>query len=187
MFGDRFQYRLADMAAFGPAGMMALAVGSPLAGGALSAMGTLAGGNWARASGLAQQNADNYQAQQLRQNAGLAMAAGQTKQFDTQQKTNLAIDTSTARAAASGVNAGVGSAATNVGEIAKRGSYLSALDLYNGKVQATGLLNEANAAEYSGKIAALEGSEKQSASYLAAGGTLAGSFGSAFKQYASPT
>jgi hypothetical protein len=103
--------------------------------------------------------------------------------FDTQTKTNLAISSSTARAAASGVDAGVGSPATNVGDIAKRGEYLASMDLWRGKSQATGLLNEAEGATYEGDAAALEAKEKQDASYLAAAGTLAGGLGSGFSSY----
>ena len=184
MFADRLRFRFHDVVALDP--MSALVIGTTVAGGALSAGSTLAGGAASKTAGQLQKQADEYKAKQAEQNAGLAVAAAQTRMFDTQQKSNLLQSTSTARASASGVDAGTGSAVENVGEIAKRGSYLAALDLFNGQSQATGLLNEAKGYRYSGDIAELEGEEKEKASYLAAGGQLVGSFGSAFGNYANP-
>lgn len=199
MFNDRLRYRLADVVAFDPASLAlmgaagsaiggaapSIAAGSTLAGGAISAVSSIFGGKAAKQAGQMQQQADEFKAQQAEQNASMAVAAAGVKAQDTGQKTSLTESTATARAAASGIDAGVGSAATTVGDIAKRGSYLQALDLYNGQSQATGLLNEARGYRYSGDVAALEGDEKETASYLAAGGALAGSAGSSFKTYKS--
>jgi len=185
MFNDRFRFTLADVATFDPTGGL-LTTGLMLAGGAAAAGGTLAGGNYAAQAGRMAQAAEAYKATQLRQNAGLAIAGAQRQMFDTQDRTRLAISSSTARAAASGVDAGVGSPATNVGELAKRGSYLQLMDLWRGQSQASGLLNEAQAATYQGDVDVLEGDEKQRASYYAAAGTLAGSAGSALGTYAKP-
>ena len=71
----------------------------------------------------------------------------------------------------SGVNASVGSPASDVGQIARRGSYLSALDLFRGQNTATGLRNQAAGVLYSGS-AAQEGAD------LSAFGTIAGGAGS---------
>jgi hypothetical protein len=114
VWNDRYRFDLAEMAALDPATMLAVGVGSTIAGGGLSAASTLAGGNWAKAAGLATQQADNFQAAQLRRNAGIAIGTSQVKMFDTQTKTGLAESTSTARAAASGVDAGTGSAAMGI-------------------------------------------------------------------------
>ena len=181
MWNDRLQYRLADLATFDPLTMTA--IGLTVAGGAASAAGTLAGGNYAAQAGRMAQAAEAYKATQLRQNAGLAIAGAQRQMMDTQDRTRLAISSSTARAAASGVDAGVGSPATNVGELAKRGSYLSLMDLWKGQAQASGLENEATAALYTGEMERMEGEEKQQASRLAAAGTLAGSAGSSLGTY----
>ena len=59
--------------------------------------------------------------------------------------------------------------------------YLQSMDLFNGESQATGLLNEAKGFRYSGELAKEGGEEAQKASYLAAGGQLLSSAGSAFK------
>jgi hypothetical protein len=171
---------------FDPTGGI-LTAGLALAGGAVSAAGTLAGGSYAASAGRMQQAQDQYQATQLRTNAGQALAASQRTMMETQQRGNLAISSSRAIAAASGVNAGAGSAVENVGELARRSAYLASMDLFNGKSQATALLSEANSAEYSGKIAALGGQEAQKASYLAAGGQMLGAVGSAVGKITLPT
>lgn len=177
MFNDRYTAGLWERAAFDP--LTLTAAGLSIAGGALTAGGTLAGGNFAAAAGRAQQQEANYRAAQLRANAGQALAASQRQMMESQTKTDLAISTSRANAAASGVNVGAGSSVANIGELAKRGEYIASMDLFNGKSHASELLNEANAAEYSGKVAEVEGEEKQKASYLAAGGQLLGAAGSA--------
>jgi hypothetical protein len=182
MFTDRYSAGLWERATFDPLSMTA--IGLSVAGGALSAGGTLAAGNTAAQAGKLEKAAADYKATQLRQNAALAIRGGQVQAADTELKTKAAISSSTARAAASGVDAGVGSPATNVGEIAKRGSYLASMDLWRGRSQASGLLNAAQAATYEGDVAELEGEEKKKASYLAAAGTLAGSAGSSLGTYA---
>jgi hypothetical protein len=163
-----------------------LAGGMQGVGGITNALGTLAGGASAKQAGQMEEQAANFQATQLRQNASQAVASSQRQMLDTQLKTQQLVSTSTARSAAGGVNAGAGSAATNVGNIAQRGSYQSMMDLFSGQSKATGMLNEAAGVQYTGQMEALEGEEKQDASYLAAGGTLAGGLGSMFETYGKP-
>jgi hypothetical protein len=110
------------------------------------------------------------------QNAAQATASGQRKMLDTQDRTRMAESTITARAAAGGVDAGVGSPASDVGDVAKRGSYHALMDMFNGQSEAVGLMNQGNAEEWTGAV-------KQSQAPLAAAGTLAGSAGSMFQQY----
>jgi hypothetical protein len=182
MWNDRYTAGLWGRAAFDPTGGL-LTAGLMVAGAAAAAGGTLAGGSAAAQAGKMEQAAAAYKATQLRQNAGLAIRGAQTQMADTQTKTGLLTSSSTARAAASGVDAGVGSPGTNVGDIAKRGSFFSLMDLWKGQSEASGLDNEATAAQYSGEMARVEGEEKQNASYLSAAGTLAGGAGSAFGAY----
>lgn len=149
---------------FDPITMTVMSLGSTLIGGGLSAAGTLAGGNAAKQAGEFTQQMDN-------QNAAQALASGQRKAFDTQDKTRSLMSTAQARAGASGVDAGVGSPASIQGDIAKRGSYHSLMDIFNGQSEGVGLQNQGNVAQW-------EGDQKQSNSELAAGGTLAGAAGS---------
>lgn len=149
--------------------LTALSMSATAASGVIGASNTLAAGDDAAAAG-------RYKAEELRQNASQALASSQRKMFDTQRRTRLAISTSTARAAASGVAPDVGSPVENAANLDARGSYQALLDLWNGQSNYTGLRNEADLAEW-------EGEEKKRASRLAAAGTLAGSFGTMFKRY----
>jgi len=149
--------------------MTMTAMGATALGTVMSASGTIAGGQAAQTSA-------NFKAAQLDQNAAGAIASGQRTMFDTQTKARLAGSTATARAGASGVNAGTGSAVADVGQIAKRGSYLAATDLWRGENTATGLENEAAGIRYSGN-AAEEGAD------LSAAGTIAGGAGSMAQMY----
>jgi hypothetical protein len=160
-----------------------LSKGATGAGGALSAASTIAGGNFAAQAGQMQKTASYAKATQLEQNAGQAIASSQRQMFDTQQRTRLAMSTARARGASAGVDVGVGSPAANQGELAGRGSYQALMDMFNGQSAATGLDNQANAARYEGDVAEIEGEAKQSASYLAAAGTLAGTAGSMTSTY----
>jgi hypothetical protein len=169
----------------GAAAVAGATMGLNAAGSVLQAQGTLAGGSYAKQAGDMQQVEANYQADQITQNASQAIASSQRQSLDTAMKTKLAISTARANAGASGVNAAVGSPAEAVGQLAQRGSYLAAMDMFNGKSTATGLLNQAAGVRYSGQIAELSGEEQQDASKLAALGTLAGSAGSMMKQYGS--
>ena len=65
---------------------------------------------------------------------------------------------------------------TDVGEIAKRGSYHALMDMFNGESETVGLRNQGAAAEWEGNV-------KKDNSVLAAAGTLAGSAGSMFQTY----
>src|SRR5579884_769857 len=128
---------------FDPATMTAISLGATAVGAGVSAAGTIAGGNAAQASA-------GYQAAQLRQNEGGAIASSQQQMFDTQQKARLAASKVAAESGASGTNAGVGSPAATTSAIAQRGSYLATMDLFRGQNQATGLENEAKGALYTG-------------------------------------
>lgn len=175
----------AGVVVFGPATLTlgTLAMTATAIGGAASAAGTLAAGNFAKTAGEMQQQAKIFEAKQLTANSADEIAASQRKMLDTQEKTRLLEATATARAGASGVNAGVGSPLTDVAEIAQRGSYHAAMDLWQGESNATGLKNRATGAIYSGELDEAGGEEAQAGSYLSATGTLASTAGSMYKTY----
>lgn len=171
--------RLFANANFDPVTMTALAVG----GGALSAAGTLMGGNAAAAAGRMQQQAAQFQATQDRMNSAADIAAGQRKMFETQLNAKLTASRAVAGAAAGGVTTTTGSPLDTQAQIESRGHYAAALDLWNGQNAATGDLNKAAAADYSGLVAAQSGEMQQEASEFSAAGTLASSGASAYKIY----
>lgn len=186
MWNDRYSAEglsLFGRAVFDPGTLMLSSMAATAVGGGLTAAGTLAGGNFAKTAGQMQQSAAQSEALQIEDNASQAFASNQREALDTEQKTRLAISTAKARGAASGVDIGTGSPATNVGEIAQRGSYQALTSMFNGESAATGLRNKAAAVRYGGDLSELEGEEKQSASRLSALGTLAGSAGSMFSTY----
>jgi hypothetical protein len=154
-----------------------------LAGAATSAAGTIAGGANSAAMGRAQAGEATFEAAQDRENAASDIAAGQRNMINSQQKTNLLIGSATARAGASGVNAGVGSAAENVGEIGQKGRYAAALDLWNGQNAAAGDLNKAQAQDYQSSLDLIGGQAAQKAATYSALGTLAGGGSSAYKLF----
>lgn len=170
---------MADPFSLGTIGLV-----TSLAGSTIAAGGQLAGGAMAGQAGTAQKQASEFEATQLDQNATTAIAAGQRQMFDTQTKTRLAVSSSRARAGASGVDPGTGSALENEGELSERGSYQALMDLWNGENTATGLNNKATATRYSGDLAEWEGKTKEKLSYLGAAGTLASGVGGGITNFA---
>lgn len=168
---------------YDPVTLTAVSIGATMAGGAISAAGTLAGGSFAKTAGQMQKASADYQADQLEQNATQAIASGQRTMLDTQEKARLATSSLKARAGASGVDAGVGSPLADEGEIAQRGSYHALMDMFNGESTATGLRNQAKGVRYTGELDEMGGDEAKEASYFSAAGTLAGSAGSALSTY----
>jgi len=169
--------------AYDPGTLMAASLAASAVGGGFSAMSTLAGGGMAKAAGIAQRTEANYQAAQLNENASQEIAGAQRQAIDAAQRTRLAISTATARAGASGAAPDVGSAVGNTGQLAQRGSYQALMDMFNGQSKASGLENQAAGIRYTGAVDELEGEGKQKASYLAAGGELAGAAGSMASTY----
>src|SRR5262249_52914310 len=88
-----------------------------------------------------------------------------------------------AQAAAGGVTTTTGSPLTNEAQIAARGRYASNLELWNGQNAASGDLNKAAAAHYSGLVDQIGGEMQQTASEFSAAGTLASSGASGYKMY----
>ncbi len=146
-----------------------ISMGLTAVAGAIGAGATIAGGNAAK-------QASQYTATQLRQNASTEIGAAQRSAIDDKLKASMIASEVTARAAASGVNAGFGSPVTDVGEIKQRGEYNSLMDLWRGQNAATGDINKAKAAEFEGEAA-------QDASYLNAAATIAGAGASMYKTY----
>jgi hypothetical protein len=152
-------------------------------GAGVSAAGTIAGGANAASLGQSQQNADNYQAAQLRENASSEIGAAQQQMLQTQQKTRLAQGTLQANAAGSGFVASTGSSEAISQSIARQGSYQAAMNLFQGRNQATGMLNQAQGATMSGQIAAEGGQMQEEGSDFSAVGNLATAGGTIFKNF----
>ncbi len=157
--------------------------GLALAGGVMSAAGTLMGGAASAQMGRMQQQQYEFQAAQERENAAAEIATAGRKSLDTQMRANLLRSSAVAGAAAGGVTTTGGSPLTNEAMIAARGKYAASLDMWNGENAATGDLNKAIAAHYAGQLAEQGGEMAQTASYFSAAGTLASGGASAYKMY----
>jgi hypothetical protein len=149
----------------------------------ISAATTIAGGKYAAQAGQMKQAAANFEADQDVANAASETAAAQRQAIDTNQKANLLRSSAVANEAASGVNAGTGSALTNQAQIAARGNYQADMDLWSGQNQASGSLNQAAAKRYTGEMDLLGGEEAQRASSLNALSTIAGGGASIMRMY----
>lgn len=110
------------------------------------AFGTLTGG-------FAEKEAADYRADQLRVNAGQAMAASQREAISTQQQAERVASRALAVAAASGGGASDPTVVKIMAGIASEGAYRTALDLYQGQEKARALNTQADAAEYEGRLA----------------------------------
>lgn len=154
---------------------------------AISAVSTIAGGNNAAAMGAAQKNAAYAQAEQLRAQEGTAIGAAQREMLDTQAKAKMLMSTVRANAAAGGVNAAEGSPLQVTQQIAKRGSYQAAMDLWQGQNKAVGLENESTSLKYGGDVAEAAGKMEQQASLGKALATIAGGGASMYKTYGRST
>lgn len=140
-----------------------------LGGGAISAVGTIAGGQAAKAAG-------DYRAQQAEMAAKEARAASQREAMDKRREGTLMASRLQARAAASGGGADDPTVLDLAGDIAQRSEYGALLDMYKGENRARGLLDDAATSRFEGRM-------KQNQSYLAAAGTLLKSVAGAYDRY----
>lgn len=150
----------------------AIAAGTAVAGAALTAASTISAGNARKAE-------SNYEAGQLKENAGQAQASGERAMLVQNRQTKLAESRAQAVAAASGGGALDPSVVDVEGNIAGEGAYRALSALYEGNSQATGMQNQAAATEFSG-------SQAQKASMISAGGGFLSSVGSTLSQKYSP-
>lgn len=154
-----------------------------VAGGALSAAGTLIGGQAAADAGEAGQKSKNFEAVQLDQSAQESRAASQRVALEDRRKSKLLQSTLQARAAASGGGADDQTVVGLGRDIAGRGEYEALTSMYTGENRARGLQDQALGARLTGDALRAEGRAKRNASYLSAAGTLVGSAGSAYGTY----
>lgn len=154
-----------------------------VASGALSAAGTIMGGNAAAQAGQSAQQGQYFKAAQEEQAAQESRAASQRTALDKQHQATLLQSTLQANAAASGGGAADPGVVDLSKNIAGRGEYQSLMDLYTGENRGRGLEDQALGSRMTGDAQLAEGKAKQDASYLSAAGTLIGSGGSAYRTY----
>jgi len=149
----------------------------------VSAAGKSDAGSNAEQVGLQQQAARQYEAAQLRVNAGQSIAASQRAAEEQRRQGMLVQSRAIALAAAGGggvTDPGIITVLSrNAGEIA----YRSAVALYEGEDKARSLNAEAAAREYSGEMAAEAGRDRKKASMTSAFGDLIKGGSSLFQSF----
>lgn len=153
------------------------------AGAAVSALGTIAGGNAAEAAGKAANASAQFTAKQQEIAAGEARASAQRAHFEKQRETRLVLSTLQARAASSGGGADDPTIVGLVGDIGARGEYESLMEMYKGENRARGLEDAAISSRLTGEASLAEGRSKRKAASLSALGTIIGGAGSMYNVY----
>lgn len=120
-------------------------------GGALDAFGQAAGGVSHVMFGIQARQAAQFQAAQLRQNAGTAQAASQRTAFDIDRQTQFITSRALAVAAGSGGGASDPTVVNLIARDAGEGAYQKQLALYGGKDRARLDMESADAKTFEGK------------------------------------
>lgn len=127
--------------------MIPLAVGGTV----LSGVGQMSSAAATMAQGAGQQQASNYSAGVLRQQAGAVVGEAESKVPVIAQNTAYVQSQLRANAAGSGGSASAVTPVTIAGQIAARGEYNALSTLYSGQEKAAGLQNQANLDIYTGQ------------------------------------
>lgn len=138
----------------------------------VNTLGTIAQGNQAKAQGIAAQNAANFRAAQLEQQAGQERAAAQRNAIEERRQARLAMSRGLAVAAASGGGALDPTVVNLLGDVQAEGDYRALMRLYQGEERARGAELGATAARYEGDSAYAAGVAAQRNSRFAAVGNL---------------
>lgn len=142
------------------------------AGGNLSASGDVLGALSHLQFGLQSQQAAEYQAAQLRQNAGQSQAMAERQAYNQDLDTRLLESRALAVAAASGGGASDPTVVNTIARIAGEGAYRKAAALYGGQDQARRQQMQAQAAEYHGAEERANSNLVGEAQFARAGGTM---------------
>lgn len=110
-----------------------------------------------------------YQAQQLRENAGLALASGQRDAESVDVRAKLIASRALAVAAGGGGGASDPTVVNTIAGIASEGAYRKALALYHGETEARGLNMRADAATFEGESQAHAARTAAAGSLISAG------------------
>lgn len=149
----------------------------------LSAFGQKQQGSDAAATGVQQLALAQFQAAQMRTNAGEAIASSQRAADDIQRQQEYVASRALAVAAASGGGASDPTVINLIARTAGEGAYRRAVALYQGEDKSRALKAQADATEYGGLLAAEAGGKTQSAYDIGAASTLMKSGASLFSKY----
>lgn len=164
--------------------LQGISTGASVLGMMQGASGSQSAAMAARRNALAVQQSREFEAQQLEQNAGQAIASGQHQAFDQRRLAQLVQSRALAVAAAGGGGASDVTVQNMIGKIAGEGAYRSAVSLYEGEDKARSMRLAAATRRMEGELA-IEGGEAAAEAYKTKGmsGILSGA-GSLFSKYA---
>lgn len=131
-------------------GLSAFGMGAQVAGGNQQVAGIRQQGNAAVILGQEQQTAKDYEAAQLKQQAGQVNASGSQEVANNTRATNIILSNARAAAAGSGGSVSSPSVLSVLGNISARGEYNSLSDLYGTGEKAAGMVTQANLDTYEG-------------------------------------
>ncbi len=154
-----------------------------IAGTIISAQGQQQAGQAAAATGVAQQQASDYSATVLRQQAGQKIAQGAAAANIQRINTSYVLSTARANAAAAGISSTSPGVVNIEGNIAARGEYNALSALYSSNEEAAGLNNQAALDVYTGQQEVIAGQEKQQASNIGAISTIMSGVGGLAAKY----
>lgn len=149
----------------------------------LSTAGQIQQANAAEAQGIAQQQAADYQAEQMRVNAGQERAMSQRRAIEASREKRLTQNSLITRAAASGGGTLDGSVVKIMGDLEEEGEYNKGVALYEGEERARDLESGAAIQTYEGEQAKIAGKMRKRAGYLEAGSTLLSGSSKAYGSY----
>jgi hypothetical protein len=129
----------------------------------LQGVGGLIAGRGARAAGEGERRAAEFQAQQLEQNAGQAIAASQRNAEEERRKARLLASRALAVAAASGGGASDVTVQNIIADIEGEGTYRAMTALYQGEEKARQLSMAAAGKRYEGELAVQASKQKRTA------------------------
>lgn len=146
--------------------------GIQVAGTIMSAQGSLNSADASRASGDAQNVKAQYEAAQMRVNAGQAQAAGHAEMQTQLLQSKLLQSRALAIAGASGAGALDPNVVDVISGISKVGKYNADMTSFNAASRAKAMLDQASATEYSGRQAKAAGDVAAGVGRFAAVGTI---------------
>jgi hypothetical protein len=139
-------------ASFGSGTLASLTPSLSTAAMGLQAGGTIVSALGNRNAGIASQNEADYEAAQLRQNAGQEQASAEQKMQQQNRQTDYVLSNAQAAAAAGGGSATDPTVVNNLSTIAGEGRYRALTDMYQGNAAAQALENKATATQYGGQL-----------------------------------
>lgn len=149
----------------------------------LGAAGQYQQGRIARKQGEAMQQAKAFEAEQLDENAGQAVAASQRQAMEQRRRASLVASRALALSAASGAGASDPTIENIISDIDGEGEYRAAVALYEGEERARRMRLGADAALFEGDMAAATGRAQGRAATVGALGSLAMAGGSMYAKY----